>query len=195
VLSLILSFCLPLYSIAAPVNLLALTPTQETGTVTREEAGTANLRAGMFGVAAIYHKLGYSGKSYDLKASFTRQRGSDGVGFVIPVGDKKVTVVFGGWGGRYDGLNRVNGFDPSSNQNPTRRSSKLVNGDELEILISVRPGKITVNANGKPHIELDTNAHKLSLVDDIQKRFQDGLGIYIVNGGLELSAWSIEEKL
>jgi len=192
-LSLLISLCLPLFAQAAPVDLLALKPTQTEGSVTREN-GTTQFSAGFLAVAAIYHKISYTGKSYDMKASFARTRGSDGIGFVIPVGTQKVALILGGWDSRYDGLKLVNGLDPSDNKNPTRRASKVMNGDDVDLLVSVRPGKISVQVNGKPHFDLDTTANKLTVLKDIQEKFQDGVGLYIVNGDLDVVSWSIEEK-
>lgn len=192
-LSLLVAFFLSASTQASPLDLLALKPTETSGTVQRTESGSTELSAGLFGAAAIYHKLNFANKAYDLKASFARTRGSDGVGFVIPVGSQHVALVLGGWGGRYDGLNRVNGFDPSDNRNPSRRASKLVNGNDVELVVRVRPGKIMVQLDGATHIELDTSQNKLSVLDDIRKRFGQGLGLYIVNGTLDVTSWTVEE--
>lgn len=192
-LSVFMAFCLSLPAQAAPTDLLALKPAETTGTVQKTASGSTELSAGLFGAAAIYHKQSFAGRSYDMKATFARTRGSDGVGFVIPVGTQKVALVLGGWGARYDGLNRVNGLDPSDNRNPSRRASRLVNGEDLDLEIRVRPGKITVLVNARPHIELDTRAHQLSVLDDIRKRFGDGLGLYVVNGAIDVTSWTIEE--
>ncbi len=192
--SMILALLVSVHSYAAPVNLLERAPTEITGTVQKTDYGTLELQAGLFGAAAVYHRLNYAGKAFDMKATFARTRGSDGVGLVIPVGSQNVALVLGGWGSRYDGLNRVDGYDPSDNRNPTRRASKVKNGEDLELLIQVRPGKIVVHVNGQKHIELDTTKHKLSVLDDIKKRFSEGLGLYVVNGALDLSAWTIEGK-
>jgi hypothetical protein len=192
-LSLLVAFLFSLPAQASPLDLLALKPAETSGTVQKTESGSTELSAGLFSAAAIYHKLSFANKAYDLKASFARTRGSDGVGFVIPVGSQYVALVLGGWGGRYDGLNRVNGFDPSDNRNPSRRASKLVNGNDVELVVRVRPGKITVQLDGATHIELDTSQNKLSVLDDIKKRFGQGLGLYIVNGTLDVTSWTVEE--
>lgn len=193
-LSVFMAALLALHAAAATTtDLLSLPPAQTTGTVQKTGTGSTELSAGLFGAAAIYHKLNFANKSFDLKATFARTRGSDGVGFVLPVGADNVALVLGGWGGRYDGLNRVNGFDPSDNRNPSRRASRLVNGNDIEVLVQVRPGTIKVTVDGKSHIELDTNANKLSVLDDIRKRFSEGLGLYVVNGAIDVTSWTIEE--
>ena len=184
---------IPFVAIAKPVDLLTLKPTQTMGSVERTATGETELNAGFFSVAGIYQQMPLKGKSFDISAVFTRSRGSDGIGFVIPVGQQKVAAVFGGWGGRYDGLYRVDGMDPSDSRNPTRRNSKLLNGDAISLKISVRPNKVSVYANGELHFDLDPGTHQLSVLKELDSRFQDGLGVYVINGTVSFESWSVEE--
>jgi hypothetical protein len=200
-LALILSLCVSVLAQAAPIDLLSMKPEGTKGTIEQTGSSTRIVsESGFFSpVGGIFHKISFSGKSYDMKIVLNRGNGTDGIGLVIPVGQQKTTAVFGGWGSRYDGLNSVNGFDPSSNQNPTRRASKIVNGQDVEIVISVRADKVSVMANGAPHYELDTKANKVDVVSNIQKMMKelkvtDGLGIYILKGEMEVMSWTIEEK-
>lgn len=190
----LIALFLSLSARAETVNLLAPNPTQATGTVDRNVDGSVNFTAGFFGVAAIYQQIPLQGRSYDLRAKFTRTNGSDGIGVVFPVGNQKIAAVFGGWGGRYDGLNQCDGYDPSDARNPTQRASAVRNGAALQLLIQVRPNRLTITANGKPYIDIDPTAHKLEPVSNITQRFQDGLGFYVVNGSVHVDTWVLETK-
>lgn len=177
---------------AEPRNLLAPNPTQFTGTVQWLADGSVGLTAGMFGAAAVYQQIPLGGRSFDLRAKFTRTSGSDGVGIVFPVGHQKIAAVFGGWKGHFDGLNQCDGFDPGDAHNVTQRASQLRNGASFQVLIQVRPNRLTISANGNPYIDIDPTAHKLEPVSNISQRFQDGLGFYVVNGSVKVNTWTLE---
>ena len=192
-IQLALALLLPCFSHAIPVDLMARTPTEISGTVDRSATGAASLDGGYFSMAAIYQKISLRGKSYNLTATFTRVRGGDGVGLIFPVGEQKAAAVFGGWGASFDGLNRVNGQDPSNPRNPTSRRTKIVNGEKVRIKIQVRPDRVSVFVNDQPHFDLDPRANQISVLSDIDQKFDDGLGIYIVRGTLNLESWAVEQ--
>lgn len=97
-------------------------------------------------------------KDYSVDVELTRERGSEVVALILPVGPTSVALELGGWGGVSHGLARVDGQPTRSEENPTSvRPGKLENGRryKLAVRVSVESGKAQISAtlDGKPLID------------------------------------------
>jgi len=91
-------------------------------------------------------------ESYEIQFSFIRGKGSDGVGMIIPVGDRQVLCILGSHGNRYCGFETING-EWLDRDNPSRQPLALTNGRRYTGKISVKKegdnAKLAVDLDGR----------------------------------------------
>lgn len=103
-----------------------------------------------------FPKMGYE-LSYDAR----RLEGGDFFGTaILPVDDRFIGFVLGGWGGSLCGFSCIDGFSADENESTIVREFKT--GEWYRIRIRVVPDTITVWINGEEATKLDIKDRKVS---------------------------------
>jgi hypothetical protein len=91
--------------------------------------------------------------SYDWETRFTMRRGVESL-LVLPVGDRNVIAVVGGWGGRVAGLGFIDGKSANENTS-TAKHDPMPPRQEQRLFVRVR---VTGN---QAQVEIDLNSRSL----------------------------------
>ena len=87
--------------------------------------------------------------NYQLDFEFTRMRGEDVVGVILPLGKGQVFFELSGWSGAAHGLSRINKSSTRSDENPTSvRPGELENGRRYRVSVSVQRKQGGVSITG-----------------------------------------------
>ncbi len=112
--------------------------------------------------------------NYEISLEAQRAQGTDFfLGLTVPVNDKPITLVLGGWGGGVCGLSSLDSFDASENE--TTQYIEFKNEQWYKVRMRVMEKSITVWLDGKELFECDTQGRQIGIRPEVELSVPLGL--------------------
>jgi len=107
---------------------------------------------------------------YDLRITFTRTAGTDGMTQMLIAGGRQFRCEIGGYGNTLSHFENVNGLAGNNNRTTARKEAWLSTGKQHHSLVEVRKDGVKAFFDGQLATEVKTDYAKLSL----QKQWDPG---------------------
>lgn len=105
--------------------------------------------------------------NYEISLEAMRMDGSDFFcGLTVPVEDKPISLIVGGWGGGLVGLSSLDGMDAS--ENDTQSYHSFENGRWYKIRLRVMKNRIQAWLDDKQIIDVDTTDRAISIRIEVE---------------------------
>lgn len=105
--------------------------------------------------------------NYEITLEAMRMDGSDFfMGLTVPVGEKPISWIVGGWGGGVVGLSSLDGFDASENE--TTSYMEFENGKWYKFRLRVEPKRIQAWIDGKDVIDVEIDGRKIHIRPEVE---------------------------
>jgi hypothetical protein len=120
----------------------------------------------------ILSGVNYTGKlparmNYEINLEAKKVDGSDFFcGLTVPVKDKHISLILGGWGGGVAGLSSLDGTDASENE--TTLYQEFETGKWYKVKMQVLPEQINVWLNGKLVIDVTIKGREVSIRPEVE---------------------------
>ena len=105
--------------------------------------------------------------NYEISLEAQRTQGTDFfLGLTVPVNDKPITLVLGGWGGGVCGLSSLDSFDAS--ENDTTQYINFENKRWYKVRMQVLEKRISVWLDGKQIIDCDIEGRHIGIRPEVE---------------------------
>jgi sugar phosphate isomerase/epimerase len=126
---------------------------------------------------------------YEVEFQAKRVEGDDFFGaLTLPVGEKHVTFIAGGWGGSVVGISNVNGENASENETTTYRNFKK--DQWYRIRVRVTKAKVEAWIDAEQVVDLETEGKNLEIrIGEIESSKPFGIATWRTSGVLKDIRW------